>query len=73
MTPATKIRLQLALILIIAILGALFTWPKGPNWIRDEVKLHLGLDLAGGAHLVYQADVSDIPSDSRDSAVEGTR
>jgi len=73
MTPSTKIRLQVALILAIAILGALFTWPKGPNWLRDEVKLHLGLDLAGGAHLVYQADVSDIPEDSRDSAVEGTR
>lgn len=73
MTSASKIRLQAILILIIAVFGALFTWPKGPDWLRDEVKLHLGLDLAGGAHLVYQADVENIPEDSRDSAVEGTR
>ena len=73
MTSASKIRLQAILILIIAVFGALFTWPKGPNWLRDEVKLHLGLDLAGGAHLIYQADVSNIPEDSRDSAVQGTR
>lgn len=73
MTPVRKIRLQVVIILIIAVLGVLFAWPKGPDWIRKEVKLHLGLDLAGGAHLVYQADVSEIPKDQRDSAVAGTR
>ena len=33
----------------------------------------LGLDLQGGAHLVYEADVSKIDSSQRDSAVEGVR
>ncbi|HCC49428.1 MAG TPA: hypothetical protein DEP98_00285, partial [Candidatus Jacksonbacteria bacterium] len=73
MTPVSKIRLQVLAVLIIAILGALFTWPKGPNWIRKEVKLHLGLDLAGGAHLVYQADLTGIPVDQQTAAVEGAR
>jgi len=73
MKHTTKIRIQAGLVLVIAIFGFLFAWPKGPNWIRDEVKLHLGLDLAGGAHLVYEADVSQIPEDQRESAVEGTR
>lgn len=73
MTPQKKIRIQAALIVIIAVLGVLFALPKGPNWIRKEVKLHLGLDLAGGAHLVYQADVEKIPSEDRESAVESTR
>ncbi len=73
MTPQKKIRIQAALIVIIAVLGVLFALPKGPNWIRKEVKLHLGLDLAGGAHLVYQADVEKIPSGDRESAVESTR
>src|SRR3989339_215112 len=73
MTPVSKIRLQVLAVLIIAILGALFTRPKGPNWIRKEVKLHLGLDLAGGAHLVYQADLTGIPVDQQTAAVEGAR
>src|SRR3989339_1566303 len=73
MTPVSKIRVQVLAVLIIAILGALFTWPKGPNWIRKEVKLHLGLDLAGGAHLVYQADLTGIPVDQQTAAVEGAR
>jgi len=33
----------------------------------------LGLDLQGGAHLVYQADVSQIPEEDRGTAVEGVR
>lgn len=60
-------------ILILAVFSVLFSYPKGPDWIRDEVKVHLGLDLAGGAHLEYQADVSDIPSRDRELAVAGTR
>jgi len=33
----------------------------------------LGLDLQGGAHLVYQADVTAIPDGDRATAVEGVR
>ena len=33
----------------------------------------LGLDLQGGIHLVYEADVSDINSFERDSAMQGLR
>lgn len=33
----------------------------------------LGLDLAGGAHLVYDADLSQIESGERDDAMEGVR
>lgn len=73
MTPQKRIRIQAVFILLIALLSVLFTLPKGPNWIRKEVKLHFGLDLAGGAHLVYQADVGQIPAGDRDSAVESTR
>lgn len=31
------------------------------------------MDLQGGAHLVYQADVSQIPPSERQDAVEGVR
>ncbi len=38
-----------------------------------EIPFRLGLDLSGGTHLVYQADVSVIKSADRASAVEGVR
>lgn len=38
-----------------------------------EKPFKLGLDLQGGTHLVYKADVSNIDAKDRDSAVEGVR
>ena len=34
---------------------------------------NLGLDLQGGAHLIYQADTAQVPDADRASAVEGVR
>ena len=39
----------------------------------NKLAFKLGLDLQGGAHLVYQADVSAIPAGDRASSVEGVR
>ena len=38
-----------------------------------DVQFHLGLDLLGGTHLVYQADLSSVPSGDRSDAMEGVR
>jgi len=38
-----------------------------------EKPFALGLDLQGGAHLVYQADVSNLEANERAAAVEGGR
>ena len=38
-----------------------------------EVPFHLGLDLLGGTHLVYTADMTQIESGDRTSALEGVR
>lgn len=38
-----------------------------------EKKFRLGLDLQGGAHLIYQANVENIPNEDRSKAVEGVR
>lgn len=50
---------------------------KTNNIIRlpytKDIQFRLGLDLQGGTHLVYEADVADIPAQDRDSAVEGVR
>lgn len=39
----------------------------------NEEGFRLGLDLQGGAHLVYQADMSAIPEDQQADALEGIR
>lgn len=65
-------------IILIITLSVLIDIPKGPNikignW-QKEIKLHLGLDLQGGTHLVYQLDTSKIDSkditDAVNSAVD---
>lgn len=41
--------------------------------IFEEYPFRLGLDLQGGTHLIYSANLSDIPEDERLSAMEGVR
>ncbi|MEI6040128.1 MAG: protein translocase subunit SecD [Candidatus Berkelbacteria bacterium] len=52
------------LIIIISALAGLIDWPTGPNIsigkYFKEVKVHEGLDLQGGTHLVYELDTSKI-------------
>ncbi|MFH1171554.1 MAG: protein translocase subunit SecD [bacterium] len=77
MTVRRKVWLTFGIILLLAIGAGLVDWPKGPN-IRigsyfKELKVHLGLDLSGGAQLVYEADVSKIAQADRASALAGTR
>ncbi|MBI2007439.1 MAG: protein translocase subunit SecD [Candidatus Blackburnbacteria bacterium] len=40
---------------------------------RRDLELKLGLDLAGGSHLVFEADMSKISAGDREAAIEGTR
>src|SRR3990170_810232 len=40
---------------------------------RRDLDFHLGLDLQGGTHLVYQADFSQVSSADKDSAIKATR
>lgn len=56
---------------------------KGVDWVNSKANLglprlpdkgfNLGLDLQGGAHLVYQADTKMVPDADRVDAVEGVR
>ncbi len=65
----------------ILLLGSFFggiIYPKVPNSVPlsewfNKFEVKLGLDLQGGAHLVYEADVSQIPLVDRNDAVEGVR
>ncbi len=56
---------------------------KGIDWANKKANIglpnlpasgfNLGLDLQGGAHLIYQANTSVIPDSDKTSAVEGVR
>ena len=56
---------------------------KGIDWVNKKANLglpnfpasgfNLGLDLQGGAHLIYQANTESIPDSDRASSVEGVR
>lgn len=72
-----KIWLTFAGIIILTVLAGVVDYPKGPDIaIKDynkELKVHLGLDLQGGTHLVYEADTSQIIEEDRVEALEGVR
>ena len=64
-------------ILLVAVVAGFFDWHKPlsylPSWFFKPYKL--GLDLQGGAHLVYEADMekSRVPDKERYAALEGVR
>ncbi|MBT4071705.1 MAG: protein translocase subunit SecD [Candidatus Magasanikbacteria bacterium] len=82
-----QIRTRLLSVGFIALFGLAFIFPIPLNKVIDGVNgtvalgiprlpekpFQLGLDLQGGAHLMYQADVSSIPYDDRGEAVDGVR
>lgn len=45
----------------------------GEFQFNKNFDLHLGLDLAGGSHLVFEADVSKTPDGDKQSALEAAR
>ncbi len=57
--------------------GADWMYARTDGTIRlphvGELPFHLGLDLQGGSHLVYRADMSAIDAADRQSALEGVR
>lgn len=64
--------------MILAVFAGLIDYPKLPDAFPGSGFFNsflpkLGLDLQGGTHLVYQANVSEIPAGERDSAMEGVR
>jgi len=78
-----KLRLGLQLLGVIIIAAAAFwiAFPGGSkidlrslkiNFLR-EYSVHLGLDLQGGSHLVYQADFGSIGDGDRRGALEAIR
>ena len=63
----SKIRLQFILVLLLGLVSGIIaypqiTWfPRSVDWLESRFEVNLGLDLQGGIHLEYKADVSQIP------------
>jgi protein-export membrane protein SecD len=69
-----KIYITLALIFILAFFAGNLVYPQFLNLPRfPEVPFKLGLDLQGGTHLVYEADLSNIKKENYGSSMQGLR
>ena len=83
----TKVRIAVIAIFVFAFVLLLFDAPviydKSVDFINAKagtelnhfvnVPFHLGLDLQGGTHLVYEADTSLVESADKSSSLEGVR
>ncbi|MEK7557144.1 MAG: protein translocase subunit SecD [Patescibacteria group bacterium] len=71
---------QLFSLLIIGILAVVAVWFNTP-WrpqvqigsFERDLSLRLGLDLQGGSHLIYRADIKGVPEAEIEEAVAGVR
>lgn len=84
-----RLPITIILIILLAVFSGLADWHASPldesgesvnvpSWVPffgfwNKFDYHLGLDLRGGTHLVYQADTSQLEARDKDSAVEGVR
>jgi len=83
----SKIRWGTAVLLLLLVICGAYDAPAYYNSLAGKISkstgigipqlsenpFRLGLDLQGGAHLIYQADTSDIAESEQPAAVEGVR
>lgn len=74
-----KIRWQFAWVLALAIFSGAIAYPhvfsyipkfSAAQSIEESLKINLGLDLQGGIHLEYAADLSQVPEGKKGEALE---
>ena len=56
--------------------GAAYAVESSTGWLPptlEDEPFRLGLDLQGGTHLIYEADMAEIPDDDRVEALEGVK
>lgn len=78
LSSTLQVRLSLAAIMLLTAFFALIAWPTLPETVPgaaffNKFYPHLGLDLQGGTHLVYEADLSAIETNEKNAALEGAR
>lgn len=67
----------LIFILLVTAAALYIVWPSAPDIniknYHKELKIHKGLDLAGGTHLVYEADTSKLAASDRTQAMSSLK
>lgn len=85
--PRSKVRNGLIAVAVLALLAAGYSFPNVYNKFSDKVNsktgiplghittapFRLGLDLRGGAYLMYDVDTSGVAESEKTTAVEGAR
>ncbi len=76
MNIKNKARLRLVSIILLIMVTVVIAYPGQTHlkWVDNAVnklKINLGLDLQGGVHLVYEADMSNIKKEDAGKALEG--
>jgi preprotein translocase subunit SecD len=49
------------------------SWPMGKYRFSRDLEIKKGIDLAGGTHLIFQADMATIPSENRQAAIDSAK
>ena len=69
-----KVFITIFFILILAFFAGNLIYPQFLNLkFIPDIPFRLGLDLRGGTHLVYEADLSNIESEDYESSMQGLR
>ncbi|MBW6441080.1 protein translocase subunit SecD [Patescibacteria group bacterium] len=81
MSSKRKTLFNFLIIIVLTVMTGYVVYPNnqginiqkyGVNY-RNDLNFHLGLDLQGGTHLVYQSDLSQIQESEKESAIGGVR
>ncbi len=86
-TPRGRVRQAFFLVLLLMVFAGNLAQPKYWNAAADkfnvvspvkvphywDLPFSLGLDLQGGTHLIYTADMKDVPEEDRADAMSGVR
>ncbi len=76
MNAIQKLRLRFAGVVLLGLFSAVLAYPKmlsfSPPAERffERFQMNYGLDLAGGVHLTYSADLTEIPEEKHTEALE---
>lgn len=74
-----KTRIKFALVLLLGIVAGLISYPKAVSFAAplynflNKSKINLGLDLQGGIHLEYKADMTQVASDKVNEALQAAQ
>jgi protein-export membrane protein SecD len=78
MKSKNKARLKFALVILLALVAGLISYPKKTGVafldnMEGKLKINLGPDLQGGVILTYQADMSKVEQNQQTEALDGVR